>query len=111
MIPYRVHAGKPEILVISSSKKKHIVVPKGIKDPGLTPQESAAKEAWEEAGVEGDVAADPLGEYRYEKWGGICTVTVYPMKVTRMVPEDEWEESHRGHQWMTQEQAAGQLKQ
>ena len=111
VIPYRIHNGRLEILVISSSKKKHLVVPKGIKDPGLSPQASAAKEAWEEAGVEGEVATDPLGEYRYEKWGGICTVTVYPMKVTRMIPEDEWEESHRGRQWMTPEQAAGQLKQ
>ena len=93
VIPYRVHNGRVEILVIASSKKKHLVVPKGIKDPGLTPQASAAKEAWEEAGVEGEVATEPLGEYRYEKWGGICTVTVYPMKVTRMVPEDEREES------------------
>ena len=33
------------------------------------------------------------------------------MKVTRMIPEDEWEESHRGRQWVTPEQAAGQLKQ
>ena len=111
VIPYRVRDGRPEILVIASSKKKHLVVPKGIKDPGLSPQESAAKEAWEEAGVEGEVAAEPLGEYRYEKWGGTCTVTVYPMKVTRMVPEDEWEENHRGRQWMSSEQAAAQLKQ
>jgi phosphohistidine phosphatase len=111
VIPYRVHNGKLEILVISSSKKKHLVVPKGIKDPGLTPQESAAKEAWEEAGVEGEVAADALGEYSYEKWGATCTVSVYPMKVTRTVPEDEWKERHRGRTWMPPDEAADRLKQ
>jgi len=111
VIPYRVQNGKLEILVISSSQKKHLVVPKGIKDPGLTPQESAAKEAREEAGVEGEVAADALGEYSYEKWGATCTVSVYPMKVTRTVPEDEWEERHRGRAWMPPNEAADRLKQ
>ena len=111
VIPYRLRKGKPEILVISSSQKNHLVVPKGIKDPGLSPQESAAKEAMEEAGVEGEVASVPLGEYRCKKWGATCTVTVYPMKVTRMVPEEEWEERHRGREWMSPRKAAGRLKQ
>ena len=68
-------------------------------------------EAWEEAGVEGEVAADALGEYSYSKWGARCTVTVYPMKVTRVVPEDEWEECHRGREWMSPKKAASRLKQ
>ncbi|MDH3871999.1 MAG: NUDIX hydrolase [Gammaproteobacteria bacterium] len=103
--------GKPEILVIASSKKHHLVVPKGIKDPGLSPRESAAKEALEEAGVEGEVADTALGSYSYEKWGATCTVDVYPMKVTRLVPEDEWEERHRGRRWVSPEKAARKLKQ
>jgi phosphohistidine phosphatase len=111
VIPYRIQDGKLEILVIASSKKKHLVVPKGIKDPGLTPQESAAKEAWEEAGVEGEVAMEALGEYRYPKWGATCTVTVYPMKVTRVVAEEDWEERHRGRQWLAADEAAARLKQ
>ncbi|MGB5339489.1 MAG: histidine phosphatase family protein [Gammaproteobacteria bacterium] len=111
VIPYRLNKGKLEILVISSSKNKHLVVPKGIKDPGLNPQESAAKEAWEEAGVEGKVATDALGEYRYGKWGATCTVTVYPMKVTRVIPDEEWEERHRGREWMPPDKAASRLKQ
>lgn len=111
VIPYRMRNGEPEILVIASSKKKHQVVPKGIKDPGLTPQESAAKEAWEEAGVEGEVAESPIGGYQYEKWGATCSVEVYPMKVTRVIPEDEWEENHRGREWVTPEAAVQHLKQ
>jgi len=111
VIPYRVRDGKLEILVIASSKKHHLVVPKGIKDPGLSPQASAAKEALEEAGVEGEVAESELGSYTCEKWGATCTVAVYPMKVTRMLPEGEWEESHRGRQWVSPEKAASELKQ
>jgi len=111
VIPYRLNKGKPEVLIIQSSKKKHFVVPKGIKDPGATDQESAAKEAWEEAGVEGKVGADPLGSYVYDKWGAECTCYVYAMEVTRVLPDDEWHESHRGRQWVTPEDAAANLKQ
>ncbi len=111
VIPYRVRNGKPEVLVISSSKKHHLVVPKGIKEPGLSARESAAKEALEEAGIEGDVAETAVGNYTYSKWGATCTVTVYPMKVTRLIPEEEWQERHRGRQWLSLEKAARQLKQ
>jgi len=111
VIPYRVRDGKLEILVIASSQKHHLVVPKGIKDPGLSPRESAAKEALEEAGIEGEVAETVLGSYSCEKWGATCTVAVYPMKVTRVIPEEEWEERHRGREWVTPDMAANKLKQ
>ena len=111
VIPYRVRGGKVEILVIASSKKHHLVVPKGIKDPGLSPRESAAKEAREEAGIEGEIAETALGSYTCEKWGATCTVAVYPMKVTRVIPEEDWEECHRGREWVSPEKAASQLKQ
>ena len=111
VIPYRVRGGKVEILVIASSKKHHLVVPKGIKDPGLSPRESAAKEAREEAGIEGEIAETALGSYTCEKWGATCTVAVYPMKVTRVIPEEDWDECHRGREWVTPEQAISQLKQ
>ena len=111
VLPYRVRDGKLEILVIASSKKHHLVVPKGIKDPGLSAQESAAKEALEEAGVEGEVADAAVGSYTCEKWGATCTVTVYPMKVTRLIAEEEWEERHRGRQWLSPNKAVRQLKQ
>ena len=111
VIPYRIRDGKPEILVIASSKKHHLVVPKGIKDPGLSPRESAAKEAWEEAGIEGEIAETALGSYSCEKWGATCTVAVYAMKVSRVIAEEEWEESHRGRQWVSPDKAASELKQ
>jgi len=111
VIPYRMRDGQPEILIVSSSKRKHWVVPKGISDPGLTPQESAAKEAREEAGIEGRVGADALGSYEYEKWGATCTVEVYPMEVTRVIPEQEWEEQHRGREWVAPQVAIERLQQ
>ena len=111
VIPYRLKDGRVEIMVILSSKKKHWVVPKGIKEPGLSPQVSAAHEAFEEAGVEGQVDEAPIGSYRYQKWGAECVVDVYPMAVQRVIPEQEWEERHRGRQWVSPEQAAEHLNQ
>jgi len=111
VIPYRIGEQGLELLVIASSQQKHCVVPKGIMEPGLSPQQSAAKEAWEEAGIEGEVDDQPLGSYRYQKWGAECTVQVYAMRVTRVLPTEEWQESHRGRQWLSPKKAAAELKQ
>ena len=111
VIPYRLNAGQFEILIISSSKNNHWVIPKGIADPGHTLQESAAKEAWEEAGVEGQVAQTALGNYSYSKWRATCTVAVYPMAVSHQLPEDEWQECHRGRRWLPAKEAIKLLKQ
>jgi len=110
VIPFRLRKGEPQILVIYSSNRKHWVVPKGIMDPGLTARESAAKEAWEEAGVEGRIHGGSLGVYTCRKWGASCQVEVFAMEVTDLVPEKKWEESHRGREWVTPERAAKRLK-
>ena len=111
VIPYRMNERKLEVLITRSSQKKHWVIPKGIADPGHSLQESAAKEALEEAGVEGDVATDAIGRYQYDKWGATCTVTVYPMAVKHVLGDTEWEEKHRGRQWLPAKQAATTVKQ
>jgi phosphohistidine phosphatase len=111
VIPYRLRDGKPEILLIGSRRRKHWVVPKGILEPGLSPQESAACEAREEAGIEGTVSANAIGNYEYRKWGASCRVEVYAMEVIRILPEVEWEERHRGREWVTPEVAARRLRQ
>jgi phosphohistidine phosphatase len=111
VIPWRLSDGEPEILVILSSNRKHWVVPKGIKEPGMTPQESAAEEAREEAGVEGIVGVEALGSYTYRKWGATTTCQVYSMEVTRELPYEEWDENHRERTWVTPQKAAAQLKQ
>lgn len=111
VIPYRLHNGRIEILIIRSSQDKHWVIPKGIVDPGLSAQVSAAKEAMEEAGVSGNVGTEPLGVYDYEKWGAICTVSVYPMEVTDIIPESHWQERHRGRIWVSPGEAMDLLKQ
>jgi phosphohistidine phosphatase len=111
VIPYRIHEGKPEILMVGSHKQKHWVVPKGIVEPGMTLQASAMKEALEEAGVEGVVEEESLGQYEYRKWGGVCSVHVYSMQVNQVLPEEAWQERHRGRAWMTPQNAIKHTKQ
>ena len=111
VIPWQMTDQGLRILLIASSQCKHWVVPKGIQEPGLSPQQSAAKEALEEAGIEGVVDEAALGSYRYRKWGAECTVQVYPMRVEREIAEEQWQESHRGRKWLSPKKAAGLLKQ
>ena len=74
------------------------MIPKGVKEPELSPRESAAKEAVEEAGIVGQVSHESIGSYEYEKWGGTCTVQVFAMDVDTEL--DEWEESYRDREWL-----------
>jgi phosphohistidine phosphatase len=111
VIPYRIRDDRVEIMVVMSSKRKHWVLPKGISEPALSLQASAAKEALEEAGIEGEVAEQPIGVYTYQKWGAECSVHVFPMRVTRELSEKEWEENHRGREWLAAKQAMKRVKQ
>ncbi|NJN81610.1 MAG: NUDIX hydrolase [Caldilineaceae bacterium] len=85
--------------MVTSRSGARWIVPKGILEPDLSPAASAAKEAFEEAGVEGRVLPKPVGEYSYEKWGGICQVEVFAMRVTDLF--DEWDEDFRDREWVS----------
>lgn len=108
VIPFRQRDSQVEILLITSRKKRRWVIPKGVKEPELTALNSAAKEALEEAGIEGEVFQHPIGCYEYDKWGGTCRVEVFVM-ATKTVHE-EWLESHRDREWCTMDEAAGRVK-
>jgi len=111
VLPYRVHEGALQIMIVRSSGDKHWVVPKGITDPGLTAQQSALQEAREEAGIEGHIVGEPLGSYDHAKWGANARVQVFAMQVSHELPEHAWEEQHRGRRWVSAEMAAMLLKQ
>ena len=105
-IPYRRRGGRLEVLVISSRSGKRWGVPKGIQEPGLEAHDSAAKEALEEAGIEGQVGREVVGRFEYEKWGGTCKVEVYLMRVLRHVDDPRWVERERQRRWLSPEEAA-----
>ena len=58
----------------------------------MSPSESAAKEAYEEAGLIGVVHHKEAGQYRYRKFGKSFLVQVYPLFIETML--DEWDEMH-----------------
>ena len=108
VIPYRQAADGLEILLITSRKGKRWVLPKGVVEPELTPPHSAAQEALEEAGIRGTVDERLLGTYRYEKWGGVCEVQVFPMEVTDQL--NDWPEcGFRRREWLPPGQAKDRL--
>ena len=100
VIPYRIKNGNLEVLLITTRKKKKWIFPKGIVEIGLTPKQSASKEALEEAGVNGKLLPYNLGSYKYKKWGGKCTVEVFGLRVTNIF--DDWAENFRDRKWVLQ---------
>ncbi len=83
-------AGSVEVLLITSRDTGRWVLPKGWPMKGMTPAEAAAREAYEEAGVEGRIDADPIGDFRYIKVlpgerGIPCRVAVFPLRVKRLL--------------------------
>lgn len=108
-IAYREKDGEIEVLLITSRKQQRWIIPKGIVEQDISSGESAAKEAMEEAGIEGVISANPIGEYQYPKWDGICTVAVYLMRVTA-VHKDWPEREIRNRKWMRVEEAATLVK-
>ncbi|MEO5378775.1 MAG: NUDIX hydrolase [Magnetococcus sp. DMHC-6] len=98
VIPFRRDNDEIKILLISSRRKNRWVIPKGIIEADLDPPSSAAKEALEEAGIEGSVIESPIGTYEYDKWGGTCQVQVFVMEVEKVL--DDWLENFRDRIWV-----------
>jgi 8-oxo-dGTP pyrophosphatase MutT (NUDIX family) len=109
VVAVRVRSGAPQVLLVTSAGGKRWVIPKGIVEKGHSPARSAAKEAWEEAGVTGRVGRRALGRYAYEKWQGVCRVLVYRLDVDRV--HRVWPEGHvRRRAWLAPERAAARLR-
>ena len=108
VIPFIVEESRLKIFLINSRKSKHWIIPKGIIEKNLSPGESAAKEAFEEAGIKGQVLPESVGSYTYDKWDGVCHVEVFAMEVDEIF--SEWEEkSFRNRTVVDIEEAAGMV--
>ena len=64
VIPYRIRKERVEVALVTTSRGKGWIVPKGSVDDGERPRDAAIREAEEEAGLLGVVARKPLGRYR-----------------------------------------------
>lgn len=105
VIPYRWVGDELQLLLVTSSSGRRWVIPKGIVEPGLSEQASAAREALEEAGAIGQLLPTPVGAFSHDKWGGSCRVLVYAMAVERLQEPSVWQENHRQRCWCSIQQA------
>ena len=102
-----------EVLLITSLNSRRWILPKGWIEDELTPAQSAAREAFEEAGVTGEIGETPIGTYHYlkEKKDGSglpCSVDVFALAVTRQLPD--WpEKGARNLAWVPLDQAITQV--
>ena len=98
-----------EILLITNKRKDKWGIPKGLVEEGHSASESAQKEAFEEAGIYGNIYKPAFGKYSIKKWGGKCRIKVFAMEVTQVL--DKWpEDILRRRQWFTVDEAAGMVK-
>ncbi|MGX9965887.1 NUDIX hydrolase [Roseomonas sp. F4] len=102
--------GDLRVVLVTSRETRRWVIPKGWIETGELPHRSAAREAFEEAGVEGEADPDPIGSFGYtkRKARGVllpCEVLVYRLRVTRLLAD--WpERSERERRLVTPAEAA-----
>jgi len=111
-LPYRfTETGDLQVLVVTTRTTRRWIIPKGWPMKGLKPAQSAAREAYEETGVRGEISAKSIGTFRYDKQldGGDsaipCEVVVYPLLVKRQAKT--WlEAKEREVLWLNRDEAA-----
>jgi len=110
-LPFRRDAeGGCEVLLVTSRESRRWVIPKGWTMKGRKPFEAAAQEAYEEAGLVGEIGRRPLGFYLYEKRlknrdSVLCQVKVFPLEVRKQLKR--WpEREQRDLRWFTPSDAA-----
>ena len=100
-IPYRIVEGHVVFLMVTSRRSANWVFPKGSAMEGLTPWVTAAEEAFEEAGVRGEIEHEPVGSYlnpRNDDPASLVRIELYPLLVTEQL--DDWrEEAQRFRHW------------
>jgi 8-oxo-dGTP pyrophosphatase MutT (NUDIX family) len=108
---WRLHKGRVQVLLVTSRDTGRWVLPKGWPMVGKAPETAAAREAWEEAGVEGFVQAQSIGRYCYDKMRPNaaplpCCVDVFPLQVRRLKAAFP-EHKQRRRKWFSASEAAG----
>ena len=98
------------MLLVTSRDTGRWVIPKGWPMRNRSEPEAAAREAWEEAGLSGEVAPQSVGVYTYRKVLGPgrsvpCVVRVFPLEVREML-RNYPETGQRREKWFSPEKAA-----
>lgn len=106
-LPYSYVDGRMAVLLVTARRSGRWIFPKGAIEPHLTAWDSAALEAYEEAGVRGEVEETPIGSYRAVAGTGgakLIDIDLYPLRVTEQL--DIWKEKgQRLRHWVTVREA------
>ena len=111
---WRIGKKGAEVLLISSRETGRWIIPKGWPMKGRTGAEAAEIEAWEEAGVKGQISPAKLGHFTYDKVlrrdskkprTQPCIVDVFPLEVTKLAA-DFPEQRQRRRKWFAPDIAA-----
>lgn len=99
-----------EILLITSRRTGRWIMPKGWPMKGKSPDETAAQEAFEEAGVKGSIHDMSLGRYRFgrnrnRQGHRPSEAFVFPLKVKKLASKYK-EKGQRKIKWFSPETAA-----
>ena len=109
-IPFKYENDCLKILLLTTRKKRKWIVPKGWPVDGLSFNESAKKEAMEEAGVRGSISKEPIGDFIHNKTISKgqktpCKVITYSLLVTDQLLN--WkEQKERSRRWCSISKAA-----
>jgi 8-oxo-dGTP pyrophosphatase MutT (NUDIX family) len=109
-LPWRLRAGKLQLLLVTGRLSKRWTIPKGWPMHGKSFAEAATQEAFEEAGVEGEAEPEPIGRFDHTKTHAVVgrvevTILVHPLEVRRVLAR--WpEKDQRERRWLTPAKAA-----
>ena len=110
-LPFRRRSGSAtEVMLVTSRGTGRWIIPKGWPMKRKAPHATAAREALEEAGVEGQIGKAPIGSFSHEKLlkkGDIvvCDVQVFALEVKRQ--RKSWpEKGKRSVRWFSRAAAA-----
>jgi 8-oxo-dGTP pyrophosphatase MutT (NUDIX family) len=113
-LPWRVAQGsKPEVLLVTGRRSGRWGIPKGWPMIGRSLADSAAREAFEEAGISGTIDPRPLGSFRHVKrslFGNLeVEILVHPLAVKEELAN--WpEKRQRSRRWFPLKQAVAQVE-
>ena len=114
VLPWRIQRdGEMRILLITSRGRGRWIVPKGWPAKGYPLFVAASREAFEEAGVIGDISPAPVTAFRYQKIlddgsQAPCRVAVFGMNVRGTL--SHWrEKGQRKRQWFSPGEAVDRL--
>jgi 8-oxo-dGTP pyrophosphatase MutT (NUDIX family) len=111
---WRHHRRGVQVLLITSRETGRWVIPKGGIVTGKDARASAALEAWEEAGVQGELSSVVLGCFDYDKQfrkrqeALRCEVQVFALHVERLASKFP-ERGQRRRKWFKPAKAAVQV--